>query len=132
MNRAVVGVGSNIDPVRSIRTARDILAGELNVVAESRFVTTKAIDRPDHPDFVNGVWVVETRLDQLALEQYLKEVEARMGRRRTADKYAPRTIDLDIVAWNGHIVDGDYHERDFLWRAAREVCPELPGPAANP
>jgi 2-amino-4-hydroxy-6-hydroxymethyldihydropteridine diphosphokinase len=127
MNRVVVGVGSNIEPARWIPAARRIVARDLRLVAESRFVSTKPLGRTDQPDFVNGAWLVETEHDRASLKAYFRGVEARLGRDRSDGKYGPRTIDLDIVAWNGDVVDADYHRRDFVRAAAREVCPELPG-----
>ena len=34
-------------------------------------------------------------------------------------------MDLDILAWNGEIVDSDVYEREFLCRSVIELCPEL-------
>jgi 2-amino-4-hydroxy-6-hydroxymethyldihydropteridine diphosphokinase len=126
MNRVVVGVGSNVEPRRRIDEARAIIAGELRLLAESSFVETKPLGVTDQPDFVNGAWLVETAHDKEGLKAYLKDVESRLGRTRAGGRYGPRTIDLDIVAWNGRVVDPDYHRRGFVRRAAREVCPELP------
>jgi 7,8-dihydro-6-hydroxymethylpterin-pyrophosphokinase len=44
-----------------------------------------------------------------------------MGRDRTAPKFGPRNIDLDIVVWNGEIVDNDYYTRDFLQKSVDEI-----------
>ena len=59
------------------------------------------------------------------LNQWLKGVENELGRVRTANKYGPRTIDLDIVIWDGKIVNQDLIERDFLKTAVSEVLPEI-------
>ena len=50
-----------------------------------------------------------------------KKIEDKMGRDRTAPKFGPRNIDLDIVVWNGEIVDDDYYTRDFLQKSVREI-----------
>jgi 7,8-dihydro-6-hydroxymethylpterin-pyrophosphokinase len=44
-----------------------------------------------------------------------------MGRDRTGPKFGPRCIDLDIVVWNGEIVDEDYYTRDFLQKSVAEL-----------
>jgi 2-amino-4-hydroxy-6-hydroxymethyldihydropteridine diphosphokinase len=44
-----------------------------------------------------------------------------MGRDRTIPKFGPRNIDLDIVVWNGTIVDEDYYTRDFLQKSVAEL-----------
>ena len=39
----------------------------------------------------------------------------------------PRTIDLDLLVWNGKVVDKDYYTRDFLRQIAAELLPEFAG-----
>jgi 2-amino-4-hydroxy-6-hydroxymethyldihydropteridine diphosphokinase len=127
MNVAVLGVGGNIEPHEHIARAREHLIRDHHVVAESSYVTTKAIGRPGDPDFVNGAMLVETELGIDAFRRYLKKLEHRLGRVRTADGYAPRTIDLDIIIWNGVIVHDDYYEREFVRNAVAEIAPRTPG-----
>lgn len=123
MNQAVIGVGASIRPHEHIFRARAILSREQHLVAESSYVTTKAINRPADPDFVNGALLIETEQNFEELERYLRSLEHRLGRVRTADRYAPRTIDLDIVVWNGAVVNSDYRDRDFVRHAVKEVAP---------
>lgn len=123
MNTAVVGVGSNIDPERHIALARSILAEEHRLVTESRYETTKPVGYADQPDFVNGALLVATVLDREAFVAYLHGVEDRLGRVRTANRNGPRTIDLDVVVWNGTVVDPDVHTRAFLRDAVSQVAP---------
>jgi 2-amino-4-hydroxy-6-hydroxymethyldihydropteridine diphosphokinase len=66
-------------------------------------------------------------LDRPAFEAYLKDLEARLGRVRTENKFGPRTIDIDVVVWNGEIVNEDYYTRDFV----RNAVDELMGFAGN-
>ena len=44
-----------------------------------------------------------------------------MGRVKSANKFGPRVIDLDIVVWNGEVTDEDYYSREFLRDAVEEV-----------
>lgn len=140
MNRAVVSVGSNIEPEKNIERARRIIAGELELVGESAFVRTRPIGFANQPDFVNGAFLIATGLERDHLRRYLKEVEKRIGRVRRPNRFGPRRIDLDIVVWNGEVVDDEYYERDFLRTACCELLPELgrqargssPQPKASP
>ncbi|HLA40711.1 MAG TPA: 2-amino-4-hydroxy-6-hydroxymethyldihydropteridine diphosphokinase [Candidatus Glassbacteria bacterium] len=125
MNRVVIAVGSNIEPEANIEKARSILAGALRLVGESAFVRTAPVGIAEQPDFINGAFLVETSLDCDRLRRYLKEVEKRIGRVRGAERYGPRRIDLDIVVWNGEVVDEDFYVRDFLRAACCELLPEL-------
>ncbi len=130
MNRAVVGVGSNIDPRRHIARAKELLSREQRLLRESAFVTTSPIGFASQPDFVNGAFLIETDLGSRDFTAYLKSVESRLGRVRTENKNGPRTIDLDLIVWNGSIVNDDYHQRDFLRKAVDEVSSvgQLPRP----
>jgi 2-amino-4-hydroxy-6-hydroxymethyldihydropteridine diphosphokinase len=125
VNEAVVGTGSNIEPERHIALARDALAKDHVLLCESRFVRTAPIGVTDQPEFTNGVFLIATTMTRESLKAYLKRTEDRLGRIRTGNRYGPRTIDLDIVVWNGEIVDQDYYDRDFLRHAVAEVLPAL-------
>lgn len=125
MNRAVVALGSNIDPDQNIQKAREILAQKYRVLAESRFETTQPVGRVDQPDFVNGAVLLATSSSVEQLKAALKGIESGLGRRAAHDQAGPRTIDLDVVVWNMRVIDRDFYERDYLKRSVLEVVPEL-------
>ena len=125
MNRVVIGVGSNIDPDQNIPRAIDRIRRRHHLLAQSRFVETEPIGPSDQPNFLNGALLVETEMGRDELTGWLKQVEEELGRVRTGDKYGPRPIDLDIVVWNGRVVDDDVYEREFLRQAVLEVLPGL-------
>jgi 2-amino-4-hydroxy-6-hydroxymethyldihydropteridine diphosphokinase len=41
-------------------------------------------------------------------------IEDKLGRDRSRPKFGPREIDLDVLMFDGEIVDEDYYTRDFL------------------
>ena len=125
MNIAVISIGSNIDSEVNIEKARSLLAGEHELLGESSFVRTKPVGYLKQPDFINGAFLLSTEMDQGELERNLKKIEKALGRVKTAIKFGPRTIDLDIVVWNGKVVDRDFYERDFVRNACCELLPEL-------
>ena len=125
MNTAVIGVGSNIDAERNISVAKRMLREKLNVLGESEFVRTKPVGPREQQDFLNGSLLVKTRLGRKRLKALLKGVEVALGRDAGEDPYGPRKMDLDILVWNGQIVDSDVYEREFLRRSVIELCPEL-------
>jgi 2-amino-4-hydroxy-6-hydroxymethyldihydropteridine diphosphokinase len=55
------------------------------------------------------------------LKFLLRQIENQLGRDRSKPKFSSRTIDLDIVVWNGNITDEDYYTRDFLRNSVNEV-----------
>lgn len=125
MNTAVIGVGSNIEAEENTSAAKDMLARKLRVVSSSRFVKTEPVGYPEQEDFLNGSLLVETRFELAGLRNMLKEVERNLGRVARENRHGPRKIDLDILVWNGEIVDSDVYEREFLMASVIELCPEL-------
>ena len=121
MNRTIIGIGSNIDPFTNIKLALVYLADDHRLIKSSTLTVTRPIGFSDQPDFVNGAALLDTEMDADRFTQYLKGVEERLGRIRTANKNGPRTIDLDIVVWNGTVVDKDFYIRDFLRNAVEEI-----------
>ena len=121
MNTCVVGVGSNIQPEENIRKAIQILEEEHTLLSVSVMVQTEPIGIKDQPSFVNGAVKVSTSMKQEEFSAYLKTVEDRLKRDRTQPRFGPRTIDLDVVVWNGKVVDRDYYSREFLKNAVDEV-----------
>ncbi|MDE0355255.1 MAG: 2-amino-4-hydroxy-6-hydroxymethyldihydropteridine diphosphokinase [Deltaproteobacteria bacterium] len=125
MNQAVIGVGSNIEPELNVSRARERIAHRHVIIAESPLVETSPIGYVDQPDFTNGALLVETDLDRERLRADLKAIEAMLGRRPGTNRYGPRTIDLDIVVWNGAVIDRDFYTRDYLREAVLAVLPDL-------
>lgn len=121
MNACVIGIGSNIHPKKNIRRAIGILEKEQTLLSVSAMVQTEPIGITDQPPFINGAVKVSTEMGQEEFKAYLKEIEGRLKRDRTQPRFGPRTIDLDIVIWNGKVVDRDYYTREFLKKAVDEV-----------
>lgn len=125
MNTVIIGVGSNIDAENNVGVAKRMLREKLNVLGESEFIRTKPVGSRNQQDFLNGSLLVKTRLGRKRLKALLKGVEVALGRDAGEDRYGPRKMDLDILVWNGEIIDSDVYERGFLRRSVIELCPEL-------
>ncbi len=123
-----ISVGSNIDPEIHVPSAIARLGGLVDVAAISPFYLVPAIDRPDQHDYWNGVVAVEYDGD---IVTQLREVEAAEGRVRTDDKWAARTLDLDVLLVDGVIVDEDLLHRPFLARCLADLG-ALPTGVADP
>ncbi len=121
MNEVIIGIGSNLDAENNIRRALEILGDKFELLKVSEFIKTKPIGIAEQPDFTNGAAKIRTTENQNNLEQLLKQIEDQMGRDRSVPKFGPRCIDLDIVVWNGEIVDADYYTRDFLQKSVQEI-----------
>ena len=125
LNHAVIAVGSNINPDEHIAKARELIRNTHQLIRESRFRMTRPIGFTAQPDFKNGAFLIKTAMSKKQLCSWLKKVEENLGRKRTQNRNGPRTIDLDIVIWNGKIVDPHVYVRDFLNQAVRELDSSL-------
>ena len=124
-NKVVIALGSNIEPEENLELAVVELKSRFKVSKRSRWVRTKPIGILDQPDFYNGVLIMVTELGMESLKQELKSVEDLMGRDRSKPKFGPRIIDLDILIWNGNVIDKDYYDRDFLRKGVEEILPDF-------
>jgi len=107
--RAFLGVGSSLHPEENIRSALRLLAGTpaLEISGISIFYRTSPLPAPgapqslveDDPDFLNGVLEIRTTFSPEEVDALLTETEDALGRVRPGDKYAPRTMDLDLLLY---------------------------------
>jgi 2-amino-4-hydroxy-6-hydroxymethyldihydropteridine diphosphokinase len=121
MNTCIVEMGSNIDPEANFEKALSILKSEMHVVSISNIIKTAPVGITNQSDFLNGAVKIKTELNKEQLKKYFKEIEDRLKRDRLQHKFGPRTIDLDIIVWNGTIIDYDYHTRDFVKKTVDEL-----------
>lgn len=106
MARVFVALGSNIDPERNLPEAVLRLSQRCHLVAVSPVYETAPVGTTDQARFLNAAALVETDLGAAELkERVLRAIELEMGRVRSDDKNAPRTIDLDIALFGDQVLD---------------------------
>jgi 2-amino-4-hydroxy-6-hydroxymethyldihydropteridine diphosphokinase len=120
-NEVIIALGSNINARQNIEKAFERLQKQFQLKKQAGPVVTSPIGIADQPDFLNAVALIETALSMEALVSVLKKIENEMGRDRSRAKFGPREIDLDVLIWNGKVVDDDYYERVFLLRLVKEL-----------
>jgi len=121
INTAIIGIGSNIDPEDNISKMLSLLGAKVKILKVSSLIKTRPIGITNQSDFTNGAVNVETKLIKEELKNILKKIEDELGRDRNAPKFGPRTIDLDLIVWNGDIIDEEYYSRDFLRKSVEEI-----------
>lgn len=140
--RAVVALGANLgDLVATFATALELIGERIGpVVARSAWRRTSALVHPDdpvreHPDYLNGVVLVDSELEPEALLAALHGIERTLGRDRDRETrpWQPRTIDLDLIALDDLVRDPPHapvlphprlHERDFVLGPLVELWPD--------
>jgi 2-amino-4-hydroxy-6-hydroxymethyldihydropteridine diphosphokinase len=132
--RAFIAVGSNIDPEENVPKAMRLLAERTRLVGLSTVYQTGPEGRPEQPRYYNLVVEIRTDLSPNELKRrVLREIERELGRRRTADKYAPRVIDLDLILYGDmvstsgslRLPDPQIQRRPFLAVPLCELAPHL-------
>lgn len=104
MARVYVGVGSNIEPVRHVRAALAELRERFGELEVSPVYQTEAVGFAGE-DFLNLVVSFETESTPLALNDTLRGIEDCHGRRRGPERYASRTLDLDLLLYDDLVAD---------------------------
>lgn len=110
-------LGSNIKAEENLPKAVTLLQKQVNVLQSSSVWESPALGS-DGPNFLNAAVLAMTSLDAVSLKkQVLRPLEAQLGRVRTEDKNAPRTIDIDIIIYDKKLLD------PFLWQHAHMAVP---------
>ena len=129
-----VGVSANLNPERNILRVIGRLNELYPLTGISRFYRTKAIDRSEQPDYLNGaVAMIYSGVVRDLKYNVLRKIEIQMGRERSKDAYAARPIDLDILLCGDAVIrepglvvpDPDIRQRPFLMAALLDLNPEI-------
>ena len=128
LHRAYLSLGSNIQPETNVVRAIELLRRHGRLERISSAWESESVGAPG-PNYLNACVLLLTPLSQPALkEQALLPVEKELGRQRSADKFAPRTIDIDIVLYDGTSSDNKYWEQAFVVVPLAEIYPEYQNP----
>ena len=140
---AVVALGSNIEP-RAARLAAALRAlaapPGMRLVRASGLLDNAGVDVPPefaHLRFLNQVAAFETSLEVHDFARRMHAVEDAQGRVRTGVRNAPRTIDLDLIAFGNLVLDEPdltvphprARERAFVTGPLAEILPDFAWPA---
>lgn len=136
MTLAYIAIGSNLaSPLEQVNAAVQALSEipQSRLVAVSAFYRTPPLGPQDQPDYLNAAVVLETALDAETLLDNTQRIELQQGRQRKAERWGPRTLDLDIMLFGNEIIDTerltvphyDMKNRGFMLWPLFEVAPQL-------
>jgi len=112
------------------------------IIKKSSFYETPSYPDRKKPKFINIVISAKTDLKPLNLMSVLLDIEKKLGRSRTK-KNDPRTCDIDIIDYNGEILNLDYQNtnlqiphnqltlRNFVLFPLEEILPNWKHPKTN-
>ncbi|QLY63965.1 2-amino-4-hydroxy-6-hydroxymethyldihydropteridine diphosphokinase [Enterobacter asburiae] len=143
MTLAYIAIGSNLaSPLEQVNAAVQAL-GEIpqsKIVAVSSFYRTPPLGPQDQPDYLNAAVVLETALNAETLLDNTQRIELQQGRVRKAERWGPRTLDLDIMLFGHETINTvrltvphyDMKNRGFMLWPLFEVAPDLIFPDGIP
>ena len=123
-HRIYLSIGSNIDPENNLPRAIELLSRHGQVKAVSGVWESHAVGSSG-PNFLNTSVLFTTDMSAQELkEQVIVPIESALGRIRTADKNAPRTIDIDIMMVDDKPYNLDRWDNAFVLLPIAELLPE--------
>lgn len=136
MERVYIGLGSNLDkPRQQLHSALEALASlpHSRLVGHSSLYASDPLGPADQPRYVNAVAALDTELQPWSLLDALQRIEQEQGRVRKAERWGPRTLDLDILLFGERQIDDarltvphyHMHARPFVLYPLAELAPEL-------
>ncbi len=108
MTIAYIAVGSNLaKPILQAKQAIEALKQlpKSQFIAASSLYSSTPMGPQDQPEYINAVVVIDTQLSPLALLDCTQAIEQEQGRERKAERWGPRTLDLDILLYGDEIID---------------------------
>ena len=106
--RVYIALGSNLaSPLEQVNAAVKAI-GEIpdsRIVAVSSFYRTPPLGPQDQPDYLNAAVALETTLAPEELLNHTQRIELQQGRVRKAERWGPRTLDLDIMLFGDEVIN---------------------------
>ena len=104
MPEVYVAAGSNVEPERNLALAVGRLEREFPAVRFSPWYRNRAVGF-EGDDFINLVAGFATDLPAREVVARLHAIEAQCGRPRNAPRWAPRSMDLDVLLYGDLVCD---------------------------
>lgn len=124
MNAVYLSLGSNLQPEKYIPEAVKLLKESFTVLAVSSVYETDPVGPAGPNKFWNLAAAVKSE-EMDILKSKIRNVEFRLGRIRSENKFAPRTIDIDILPQE------DYQELAFIMIPLAEIAPREKDPSTG-
>lgn len=138
-----IGLGSNLkDPSSQIQSALSALDSHqhIRLVACAHLYSSAPMGPKNQPDYTNSVCKVVTDLAPTDLLDVTQAIELEHGRERKAERWGPRTLDLDILLYGEQRIDTErlviphygMATREFVLVPLFEIEPDLIMPDKRP
>jgi dihydroneopterin aldolase/2-amino-4-hydroxy-6-hydroxymethyldihydropteridine diphosphokinase len=129
--KVVLALGSNVgDRQQNIQKALEMLTdlADVTILDKSKLYETEPVGYMDQEKFYNAAVFVETMLNPFDLYLKIKNIENTLGRKKTF-KWGPRLIDIDIIAYEGCMINTngltlphkEYMQRAFVLKPLSDM-----------
>lgn len=118
MKEVYLSIGSNVDPAQHIPAAIALLKKTFPGIEISPVYETDPVSPAGPQKFWNLAAALKTNENAESLIQKFREIEKKLGRVRSENKYAPRTLDIDLLPQE------DYEKQAFIIIPLAEIKPE--------
>ena len=122
MSRFFLSIGSNIQPEKNVPACIVLLRKSFDVKKVSSVYETDPVGPAGDKKFWNLAAEIESVLPREKLIAEIRDLEEKLGRKRGENKFAPRSIDIDLLPQPG------YQEQGFIMIPLAEIAP----PAVDP
>lgn len=128
LHLAYLNLGSNIQPETHLVRAVELLHNYGKALKVSNAWESKSVGA-EGPNYLNACVSFRTEFMQVELkERVIRPIEAELGRTRSENKYAPRTIDIDIVLFDDQPYNDKFWQYAFVIVPLAEIYPEYQNP----
>ncbi len=132
MHEIYIGIGSNLgDRQGNILAALQRLRGRAQIVAVSSFYESAAAHGAEGPEFLNVAAALRCELDAEEFKRFARDVELAVGRARGTRRLAARPIDVDLLVFDGAVVQKHLDQRPYNVAPLAEIAPNLVAPPAD-
>lgn len=138
MPQVYIAAGSNVEPRKYLTLAAEALRGAFADIRFSPWYRNRAVGF-EGDDFINFAAGFSTDLPLEAVIDRLHAIEGVCGRVRAAPRWAPRTMDLDILLYGARVIDTpalclprpDLLKRAYMLGPLADLAPDLHHPTAG-
>ena len=134
MERVYIGLGSNLaEPRQQLHSALQAIGAlpHCQLLGVSSFYLSDPLGPADQPPYLNAVAELDCALAPLELLDALQAIERDQGRVRKAERWGPRTLDLDILLFGNRLLSEErltvphyhMHARAFVLYPLAEIAP---------
>ena len=122
-----------------LKALREIEKNRIRIIKKSKIYKSRPWGLHNQPDFLNMAVEVKCDYSPIELLKIAKEIESKLGRKRTKKRWGPRIIDIDILFYRNKIINTkeliipheEFYNRPFAIKSLAEISPNFIPPQSK-